>query len=310
LVIKHAACHLDTEGGLVHLARAVNRRSVVMFGPTPQGFFGYPHNNNLAPAKCGDCWWVTPTWLVDCPRRTAGPLCMASHSADLISKQVLDVISRASRPKCRIVSSGLFGAAGAATEDHQPRQSGNAGDWKYSFLWNQLAAAGVAIAATRVADVGPQVGYLSERFTASGARVDTFIDPEFGDDVEAVSPERKQSGSIFNLPADDASYDVLICTELLHRVPYRSYAMAELLRVLRPGGLLCLAFNLRRAAGEPEANEAMSASELDAELEALDSDTSPFSEKDVSESANRIPAKLPGIPPGTTIGVLVLRKAG
>jgi SAM-dependent methyltransferase len=308
LVIKHAACHLDTEGGLVHLARAVNRRSVVMFGPTPPAFFGYPHNNNLAPPKCGDCWWVTPTWLVDCPRRTAGPLCMASHSAELISNQVLEVISHASKPKCRIVSSGLFGAADVPAVDHEQKRPSEASDWKYSFLWDQLAATGVAIAAARVVDVGPKIGYLSERFTASGARVDTFIDAEYGNDAEAISPERKQFGSVFNLPADDASYDVLVCTELLHRVPYKSYAMVEFLRVLRPGGLLCLAFNLRRSAGEPEENEAISVSELDAELEALDNDSSPFNEKDVSESINGISAKFLGIPPGTTIGALLLRK--
>ena len=33
LLIKHGLCHIDTEGGLVHLANAVHTRCVVLFGP-------------------------------------------------------------------------------------------------------------------------------------------------------------------------------------------------------------------------------------------------------------------------------------
>jgi hypothetical protein len=64
VVLKFAGCHIDTEGGLVHLARAVHCPSVVVFGPTPVGFFGYRQNVNIGPAHCGDCWWSTPEWLV------------------------------------------------------------------------------------------------------------------------------------------------------------------------------------------------------------------------------------------------------
>ena len=68
MVLKHGLCHVDTEGGLVHLNRAVNGRSVVMFGPTPVELFGYPQNINLEPTGCKACFWVTPTWLFECPR--------------------------------------------------------------------------------------------------------------------------------------------------------------------------------------------------------------------------------------------------
>ena len=80
LLIKHGLCHIDTEGGLVHLAHAVHGRCVVLFGPTPAEFFGYPQNINLEPSGCKACWFTTKTWLIECPRHTPGPDCMSGHS--------------------------------------------------------------------------------------------------------------------------------------------------------------------------------------------------------------------------------------
>ena len=59
LPIKHGLCHIDTEGGLVHLAHAVHGRCVVLFGPTPAEFFGYTQNINLEPSGCKACWFTT-----------------------------------------------------------------------------------------------------------------------------------------------------------------------------------------------------------------------------------------------------------
>ena len=81
LLIKHSLCHIDTEGGLVHLANAVHGRCVVLFGPTPVEFFGYPQNINLEPSGCKACWFATQNWLIECPRYTSGPECMRGHSA-------------------------------------------------------------------------------------------------------------------------------------------------------------------------------------------------------------------------------------
>ncbi len=84
VVMQGAAVHCDTEGGLVHLARAVGTTSVVAFGPTSVGFFGYPANKNLEPPLCGDCWWTTKTWSRACPRQMTSPECM-SHDAAAIT---------------------------------------------------------------------------------------------------------------------------------------------------------------------------------------------------------------------------------
>jgi ADP-heptose:LPS heptosyltransferase len=83
-VISKSVAHIDTEGGLVHLARAVDKKSIVFFGPTPTDFFGYPHNINIAPSVCGDCWWMTKSWAQKCPLGSAQTPCMSSHDVEVI----------------------------------------------------------------------------------------------------------------------------------------------------------------------------------------------------------------------------------
>jgi hypothetical protein len=90
-ILKMASVHVDSEGGLVHLARAMQTRSVVIFGPTPVGFFGYPQNHNIAPPLCGNCWWTTDRWATQCPLETVVPQCMASQSAEFIAERAIEL---------------------------------------------------------------------------------------------------------------------------------------------------------------------------------------------------------------------------
>ncbi len=88
VILKGAACHLGTEGGLTHLARAMETRGVIMFGATSVDFFGYPNNINLTTGGCSSCWLSTKDWYVYCPRNFCEPACMASHSPNIIADQV------------------------------------------------------------------------------------------------------------------------------------------------------------------------------------------------------------------------------
>ena len=88
-VIAGATVHIDTEGGLVHVARAVFTPSVVAFGPTSLPFFAYPGNVNLGPGVCGDCWWTAQDWARRCMRGLAAPECMESHDANEIAAAAL-----------------------------------------------------------------------------------------------------------------------------------------------------------------------------------------------------------------------------
>ncbi|QLF92475.1 hypothetical protein HW090_04410 [Pseudomonas sp. ABC1] len=86
-VLAGSMLHLDIEGGLVHYAAALGVKSVVMFGPTNIGWFGYPQNLNVPPAACGNCWWTTREWYNQCPAGHEQPVCM-EHSAISIFESV------------------------------------------------------------------------------------------------------------------------------------------------------------------------------------------------------------------------------
>ena len=54
----------------------------------------------------------------------------------------------------------------------------------------------------------------------------------------AAAPVRLQQASLYFLPFVDGSFDVVLCNHVIEHVPDAPAALAELSRVLRPGGLL------------------------------------------------------------------------
>lgn len=88
-LLAGAAFHLDNEGGFVHAAAAMGKRSCVVFGPTSLDYFSYPNNLNFAPSQCGDCWWSEKTWMMKCPRGLAEPVCMQQNPSALAESVAL-----------------------------------------------------------------------------------------------------------------------------------------------------------------------------------------------------------------------------
>lgn len=75
--IKYSSLHIDGCSGFVHAATAMQVPCVVMFGPTPDYFFGYKQNVNLKSNHCPDaCYWLTQDWLSRCPIGLNAPKCM------------------------------------------------------------------------------------------------------------------------------------------------------------------------------------------------------------------------------------------
>lgn len=67
-VLEHAKALISIENGMVHLAKAVGTRAVVLFGPTPVVSFGYAGHQNLSTRCCPPCFWG-PGWFDQvCPR--------------------------------------------------------------------------------------------------------------------------------------------------------------------------------------------------------------------------------------------------
>ena len=92
VVLRDASCHVGTEGGLAHLARAMQTKSVVMFGPTSAFFHGYAQNVNLTASNCSACCWVSRDWFLYCPRGLAEPECMNAHKPAIIVEAVLKLL--------------------------------------------------------------------------------------------------------------------------------------------------------------------------------------------------------------------------
>ncbi|MGH7047002.1 MAG: glycosyltransferase family 9 protein [Stellaceae bacterium] len=92
-LLRGACLHLDNEGGLVHLAACYGRRSLVVFGPTPSDYFGYPHNINVDPIRCGGCWWIDELWMDRCPRGLEQPECVFTQPPERVAALALTALS-------------------------------------------------------------------------------------------------------------------------------------------------------------------------------------------------------------------------
>jgi ADP-heptose:LPS heptosyltransferase len=77
-------CHIDGDSGLVHAAKVFGVPSVVMFGPTNAKFFGYAENRNISSPFCGNCWWLHPDWMANCPVGFSEPRCMDSITPKMV----------------------------------------------------------------------------------------------------------------------------------------------------------------------------------------------------------------------------------
>lgn len=96
-LLRATSLHLDNEGGLVHLAACYGRRSLVVFGPTPSSYFGYPQNINVDPLRCGGCWWIDELWMDRCPRGMAQPECMFSQPPETVVDLALGALGEGSQ---------------------------------------------------------------------------------------------------------------------------------------------------------------------------------------------------------------------
>lgn len=67
-IIKKAQCHIDCEGGLVHLATQMSTPCVVIFGPTPIHMYSYVQNINLVSHECNNCMGTHEDWAYNCYR--------------------------------------------------------------------------------------------------------------------------------------------------------------------------------------------------------------------------------------------------
>lgn len=133
-LLKFAALHVDTEGGLVHMARGLHTRCVVLFGPTNAKFFGYARNKNLVP-PCHNCWWMIQDWMSECLRGLDVPECMTHHTPAAVANAVSEILAENPAPR----AAARYGAVPL------PSSPGTIGVANNAALAMQFSAAGHAI---------------------------------------------------------------------------------------------------------------------------------------------------------------------
>jgi 2-polyprenyl-6-hydroxyphenyl methylase/3-demethylubiquinone-9 3-methyltransferase len=93
----------------------------------------------------------------------------------------------------------------------------------------------------KLLDAGSGTGWFSERACKRGAEVTSL---DVGEKLLAQVAKKCQServvGDILALPFDPASFDFVICSEVIEHTVDPALAVSELARVLRPGGVLII----------------------------------------------------------------------
>jgi hypothetical protein len=84
VILKKSELHIDSEGGLVHLASQLSTKCIVGFGPTPAFYYGYERNINIVPELCNNCMSATDDWNLHCPKGQYHPDCTYSITGELI----------------------------------------------------------------------------------------------------------------------------------------------------------------------------------------------------------------------------------
>jgi len=231
-VMKNAVAHIDTEGGLVHFARAVHVPAVAIHGATSPSFFGYPQNANIYSYECNSCFYADRTWIARCPRGTAGPVCTDSIPVNTIIRPVLEIRSNREAESYEILA--CTAAGGLSREE---------------IAANHLARFLSAKNVPKIAFVGTPDAMSAHEAYWPEAEIDAvLVGPHPNRRINPAGADLKRLqkapfndvtvGSLWNLPLNSASYDAVIGLDLLNRMMFEPQALDEFLRLAKPDGIV------------------------------------------------------------------------
>lgn len=237
-VLKYSSAHLDTEGGLVHLARAMGTTSVVAFGPTSPKFFAYEGNINIKPEQCGDCWWISEDWARRCPRGMAKPICMASHAASTMAQAAVEL---ASHKKAVKISGSWRDLESICTDlDNAARQSASGVE--------KQSCSGLVVVDTRD-DLAVQLRTLARQELLFRLAVPAHL---FADVAETTTFLDVLPFTAGHIPAQTELHDWALVSLKELGEDLRAQTIHDVLRILKPGAIACLLSTTGSLAGEME----------------------------------------------------------
>jgi ADP-heptose:LPS heptosyltransferase/SAM-dependent methyltransferase len=345
-IMKGAAAHVDTDSGLAHMAHALHTPAVVLFGPTNIDYYGHESNDNVNAGACLDCWHSVPDWLAKCPRGLAVPECMQAIAPAHVAERVWMQIPEPGRPlhwatleaspvelyggepsrvfpmfcerlglKPRPISEHITDPT-SGLYVHASKQ------WEYLYAMTAIGTHFRDADPLRIADVGGGRGALAAYLASVGASV-TQYDLNYQWAGGPADERRYRSwslahgyaaryGSIYNVPARTRSFDVVTCISVVEHLPDKPRALRELVRLVKPGGILILTFDFASAPDRYKDRfrvDVFGPESLERELQALGCrqyDTPSTSQ--ITASADRIQHDgVAGIPVGMTVAGLTIK---
>lgn len=265
-ILKHSLLHVDGDSGLVHLARSLHTKSIVLFGPTNHAFFHYAPNDRLSSDRCSDCWWSTPHWMRVCPRGLSEPECM--HSID--PSEVLSLSQRhlTSLPAWELRAEDLH-------EQCSPAPTA----WQGDYILDVLRSAEASGKKLRKVAILGEKGSVPAKLRAMGCGPTIFHlggseqgrhEPAPGGacGTEPVKlPPHRDFGSLYNIPAENEAYDAVVVPSLTPSLAFPYFAIKEFSRILKEDGVLVMTFDF--SSEQPGASHAQGAGAADKFFEAL-----------------------------------------
>lgn len=225
VILKYSTCHIDSEGGLVHMASQLSTPCVVSFGPTPVYYYGYPRNKNIVAAACSDCMATTSQWSRICPRGMQVPVCMNSIEINTLLKAIEEILEESSVTKSQTV----------ICQNHDDDY------WKTaSQYWNNASVMNICFIAALDGQLAEQAKYMKDM----GKYVTIFIPVEVNDEVVKLRTTLKKDGitveygSPINIARQNDSFDLLYCQKNGATEQEQQYSEMECERLLKSNGVL------------------------------------------------------------------------
>lgn len=137
-ILKESLLHVDCEGGLTHLATQLSTKCLVLFGPTPIHFYGYPQNINLAAGPCGDCMGLHKDWAFTCFKGDKEAGCMKAVTPDMAYGAAREYLSglETKSGHMGIRYQDVTAGPGEETDKKELEIAARCGEWtgRYGFL--------------------------------------------------------------------------------------------------------------------------------------------------------------------------------
>jgi SAM-dependent methyltransferase len=344
--LKNAAAFFGSEGGMVHLATQLSVPAVVPFGPTPVYYYGYKRNTNIVSSACSDCMFARNDWYYHCPRGLARPECMDSITPRAVADAVFAAAD--SRRPSRYALEDLRAYSSKGLADYAPvvadivKRVGMNGTsnngriygparcyihsskrWEYPYILERIAKEnGTGL---KIADVGGGRGALALYLSKLGHDASVYdMNFNWDDGGDPMTHNRflrycadhgvtARVASGFNIPADDGAFDVVVSVSVIEHVKHKEYMLAEMLRVLKPSGLLALTYDLIRSDEQNEIGEAMRVEIMSPKmmremLAGLGINEDVYAESDVDASRADMIGDRVDIPHDITVGGCAIRK--